>query len=118
MTTGERYDYSYIVVGSTQVKKLVTLLNDLSAEGWQLVTTDDIDPTIGVNSLPAMIRRPIEPLPLPADQGEGWYPDPAGRYDKRYWNGRAWTFHVARVADESTHRDPRTVRTPTPDLDQ
>ena len=24
----------------------------------------------------------------------GWYPDPAGRFDVRYWNGHAWTEHV------------------------
>ena len=25
----------------------------------------------------------------------GWHPDPAGRHDHRYWDGRTWTDHVA-----------------------
>src|SRR5437763_388091 len=29
--------------------------------------------------------------PPPAD----WYPDPMGRYQQRYWDGSAWTEHVA-----------------------
>src|SRR6476646_4551604 len=24
----------------------------------------------------------------------GWYPDPSGRYEMRYWDGLAWTEHV------------------------
>jgi hypothetical protein len=24
----------------------------------------------------------------------GWYPDPYGRHDSRYWDGSAWTEHV------------------------
>lgn len=26
----------------------------------------------------------------------GWYPDPMGRFDHRYWNGTAWTDSVSR----------------------
>jgi hypothetical protein len=73
---------------------------------------------MGVNSILAIIRRPIEPLPAPGDTAEGWYPDPAGRYDRCYCNGRAWTFHVTRDARKTRHRDPPTARQPTPDLDQ
>ena len=25
----------------------------------------------------------------------GWYADPTGRFDMRYWNGTAWTEHVS-----------------------
>ena len=25
----------------------------------------------------------------------GWYPDPFGRFEVRYWDGRAWTAHVS-----------------------
>ena len=28
--------------------------------------------------------------PIPA----GWYTDPAGRYEQRYWDGSSWTSHV------------------------
>lgn len=114
----DQWEYSYLTIESNRHEKLVQVLNDLGVEGWQLVTTDDIDPTIGTNSILAVVRRPIEPLPPPPTLTEDWYPDPSGRFDKRYWNGRAWTFHVGRSADKSTHRDPPTARTPTPDLKQ
>jgi Protein of unknown function (DUF2510) len=31
----------------------------------------------------------------------GWYTDPAGRYDLRYWDGSAWTEHVSRAGQQS-----------------
>lgn len=32
----------------------------------------------------------------------GWYADPAGRYDLRYWDGAQWTEHVARNGHQET----------------
>lgn len=32
----------------------------------------------------------------------GWYADPAGRFDLRYWNGTEWTEHVARGGQQYT----------------
>jgi hypothetical protein len=29
----------------------------------------------------------------------GWYADPTGRFDHRYWNGSAWTLHAARAGE-------------------
>jgi len=112
------WEYSYVQVNSTATRKLVALLNDLGVDGWQLVTMDDVDRTLGMNSLTAVVRRPIDPLAPPGSGDEGWYPDPAGRFDRRFWNGRAWTFSVARDADQTTHRDPPTTRPPTPGLTQ
>ena len=114
----ESWEYSYVQVGANGAKKLVGVLNDLAAEGWSLVTVTDNDRTMGMNSLTALIRRPIDTLPEPELRGEGWYPDPAGRFDLRLWNGQAWTFNVARSEDKSTHRDPPTARRPTSDLTQ
>lgn len=112
------WEYSYIVTTTNAHRALVENLNNLTADGWELVTMDDVDRTLGVNALTAIIRRRIEPLPPPPVLEEGWYPDPAGRFDQRRWNGRAWTFFVARNVDKSTHRDPPTARQPTPDLTQ
>jgi len=41
---------------------------------------------------------PAPPAPAPTPQAipAGWYPDPSGRYELRYWDGNAWTEHVAR----------------------
>jgi Protein of unknown function (DUF2510) len=32
----------------------------------------------------------------------GWYADPAGRYELRYWDGTAWTEHVSRAGQQYT----------------
>jgi hypothetical protein len=32
----------------------------------------------------------------------GWYADPAGRYELRYWDGGQWTEHVARGGTQYT----------------
>lgn len=32
----------------------------------------------------------------------GWYADPAGRYELRYWDGAQWTEHVARGGTQYT----------------
>lgn len=52
---------------------------------------------------PAPLERPLGGLrvaPTTTD-GPGWYADPSGAFDHRYWDGAAWTEHVSRggVAD-------------------
>jgi hypothetical protein len=32
----------------------------------------------------------------------GWYGDPSGRYELRYWDGGQWTEHVARNGQQYT----------------
>lgn len=32
----------------------------------------------------------------------GWYGDPAGRFELRYWDGDAWTEHVSRAGQQYT----------------
>lgn len=32
----------------------------------------------------------------------GWYADPSGRYELRYWDGGAWSEHVARGGQQFT----------------
>ena len=115
--TDPTWEYSYIS-GTNSLPTLVESLNNLAVDGWELVTMDDVDRTLGSTSLTAMVRRRIDPLPPPNPRDEGWYADPSGRFDKRYWSGRAWTFHVGRQADKAVLRDPPTARPPTPDLRQ
>jgi len=31
----------------------------------------------------------------------GWYPDPTGRHERRYWDGAAWTDHVVNGGTQS-----------------
>jgi hypothetical protein len=50
------------------------------------------------------------PQPSPAADGgaapSGWYPDPAGRHEQRYWHEGRWTEHVADGGRRSS--DPAT----------
>ena len=34
----------------------------------------------------------------------GWYPDPTGRYEARYWDGLKWTGHISHYG--ATGNDP------------
>jgi Protein of unknown function (DUF2510) len=46
------------------------------------------------------------PASNPDDAPSGWYPDPTGRHERRYWHEGRWTEHVAnggrRSADAPT----------------
>jgi hypothetical protein len=45
------------------------------------------------------------PPPSGASPPAGWYPDPTGKFDQRWFDGR-WTDHVAKHGDNSTYTDP------------
>ncbi len=44
--------------------------------------------------------------PPPPNSGPGWCADPAGRAEYRWWNGSAWTEHVATAGHQSLDQDP------------
>lgn len=48
-----------------------------------------------------------------AGPASGWYRDPFGRYEVRYWDGRAWTAHVATGGQTSTDPAVGTPAIPT-----
>ena len=48
-----------------------------------------------------MIRPEVPPPPL-LDQG--WYADPTGRYEARFWDGQKWTGHISHYG--ATGKDP------------
>lgn len=49
---------------------------------------------------PAAAHAP-EPAAAPAVPA-GWYADPAGRFELRYWDGSTWTEHVSRAGQQFT----------------
>jgi hypothetical protein len=49
---------------------------------------------------PPGVRPPGAPPALPA----GWYTDPMGRFQHRYWSGTAWTANVS--TNGNTSQDP------------
>ncbi len=44
---------------------------------------------------------PVNPAPVVTTPA-GWYPDPSGRFEMRYWDGTAWTEHVSRAGQQFT----------------
>ena len=65
--------------------------------------TDSTGPTptssSWIGSSQQAAAAPATPTPqVPA----GWYADPAGRFELRYWDGGAWTEHVSRNGQQFT----------------
>jgi hypothetical protein len=50
------------------------------------------------NPAPQPAPQPVATPSVPA----GWYADPAGRFDLRYWDGGTWTEHVSRAGQQFT----------------
>jgi hypothetical protein len=50
---------------------------------------------------PAAAPAAPEPAAAPAVPA-GWYADPAGRFELRYWDGSTWTEHVSRAGQQFT----------------
>src|SRR5437773_2594730 len=56
-------------------------------------------PTILTEPAPAM-SLPSAPVPA------GWYPDPAGSFQQRWWNGASWTNDFAQYRPTLIHSAP------------
>lgn len=50
------------------------------------------------------VAEPVVQAPPAAEPTvpAGWYADPSGRYELRYWDGAAWTEHVSRAGQQFT----------------
>lgn len=46
--------------------------------------------------------QPSAPASTAPSVPAGWYADPSGRYELRYWDGTAWTEHVSRAGQQYT----------------
>jgi Protein of unknown function (DUF2510) len=63
-------------------------------------------PTTTYSPTPASTYSPA-PVASPAASASsavpaGWYADPAGRFELRYWDGGTWTEHVSRAGQQFT----------------
>jgi uncharacterized protein YxjI len=52
----------------------------------------------------------------PGQHPAGWYPDPFGRHESRYWDGQRWTGHVASHGRQAV--DPPTNAQPVPTVNR
>ena len=86
--------------------------------GW--ATAPEESDEASVAALAAQVSEPepepeptAEPEPEPEPVAEaapavesavpaGWYADPSGRFELRYWDGNAWTEHVSRAGQQFT----------------
>jgi hypothetical protein len=62
------------------------------------------EPAPVYNPAPAYTPAPVAapaPAATPAVPA-GWYADPAGRFELRYWDGGTWTEHVSRAGQQFT----------------
>jgi hypothetical protein len=66
-----------------------------TAGGWTSVSESSESSSWGGSAQQA--ATPATPS-VPA----GWYADPAGRFELRYWDGAAWTEHVSRAGQQYT----------------
>ena len=56
-------------------------------------------PSVSPPPMPAHVVQPVTPA--------GWYPEPGGSASLRYWDGTAWTNHLAPAAP--AHHAPQVV---------
>lgn len=69
---------------------------------------EELQPAVTVGSVPTA-NNPVVPTSAPASAATGvtpnvpadWHKDPSGRFELRYWNGTAWTEHVATGGKQS-----------------
>jgi hypothetical protein len=66
----------------------------------QVGTDPTPEPAVAEPVIPAAAPEPA-PAAEPAVPA-GWYADPSGRFELRYWDGAAWTEHVSRAGQQFT----------------
>jgi hypothetical protein len=103
--------WEYKMLSRTSVNE-IALLHDINAAGledWEVAGFAAPDKTVGFNGLVVILKRPLAgpELEKPKSDGAGWYDDPSGRHEKRYWDGLRWTSHVADQGEQAS--DPPVV---------
>lgn len=61
-----------------------------------VITPDTTSPAPSTVSAVQTTAAPTPSVPA------GWYSDPSGRYELRYWDGTEWTEHVSRAGQQYT----------------
>ena len=68
-------------------------MHGADVDGDRIVVSAYDQPIVAVvqQTPTSALVQPVEAVTSPA----GWYRDPHGRHEHRYWDGDAWTSHVA-----------------------
>jgi len=74
------------------------------AAAYQTSSSATSDPSSGYSaaSQPSSATSAAASAPATNSVPAGWYADPAGRFDLRYWDGNTWTEHVSRAGQQFT----------------
>ena len=82
---------------------------ETAASGGASVDTSIVDLAAEVSEPAPVAAEPVVAEPVvdvaPAAESAvpaGWYADPSGRFELRYWDGSAWTEHVSRAGQQFT----------------
>jgi hypothetical protein len=60
------------------------------------------EPVVAAAAEPVAQPAAAQPAQQAAVAPAGWYADPSGRYELRYWDGSQWTEHVSRAGQQFT----------------
>ena len=74
-----------------------TVMNTVSPEP---AATTAYQPAAQQTYQPA--AQPVQQAAAQPAVPAGWYSDPAGRFELRYWDGNTWTEHVSRAGQQYT----------------
>jgi Protein of unknown function (DUF2510) len=72
-----------------------------AGSSWGSTSSNDSGSSWGGATTTAA-TTPAQPAQATPSVPAGWYHDPAGRYELRYWDGSAWTEHVSRAGQQYT----------------
>ena len=124
------YTYDVISESVRNPHQLASELTRRSSEGWEVVeivfdgaawfhafirhsgnvpvaphagmSLDQVKATTTAPAAPAAVATPVTSSAATPSVPADWYKDPSGRFELRYWNGTAWTEHVATGGTQST----------------
>jgi hypothetical protein len=84
---------------TAQVSSPAVVSGPATSATWSSATTATTSASTPVVTSPVntSVASSVGDAAAPAN----WYPDPAGRFELRYWNGSAWTEHVSRNGQQS-----------------
>ena len=74
-----------------------------TTSSWTTETTSvapQPEPVVAVTPEPE--PEPVQAAASAAAAPAGWYADPSGRFELRYWDGSQWTEHVSRAGQQYT----------------
>jgi hypothetical protein len=92
----------YIPAATGAVAAATTATDE--AAGWATAPGEAVAATpVAEEPAAAAVVAPVEPAPVAEPTvPAGWYADPSGRFELRYWDGTAWTEHVSRAGQQFT----------------